>query len=207
MTAQVYTVLVIVVSLITLLVSFFVHFATAKKRYNKILESDINLDQMIEQEKKIIEFLDNNNLKPGADIQEIAKALKIIEGGVNAELQEKAKLTEKNIVYFKVSENKEDQLFDFAHECGHRINGDPVPATRPEGFNKSEIEQLADYTGAALLMPIESVYSFLVECQYRNLKKSKRIAKIRELSSRYEVSEIHVMRRIQEIYLIKDNQN
>ena len=205
MSAQLYTFLVVGISLIVFWVSFCAYFDSAKKKYQKMLKSDITRDQMIIQEEKIRNFLDINNLKPGTDIHEIAKHLNIVDGGVDTEQQERAKLTESMVVYFKDGESIEDQRFGFAHECGHRLDEDPVPATRQYGFNKSEMEQLADYTGAALLMPIDAVYCYLEDCQYKTLKQYKRIEKVKELSSRYKVSKIHVIRRIQEVYLIKGN--
>ena len=162
-------------------------------------------------EKKIADFLNKNKLKPGESIQIIAKALNVVEGGVKTEIPDRAQLSEPDpdgnmVVVFKNGLSEEERRFDFAHECGHRINHDPTPATRPEGHNKPEVEQLADYVGAALLMPVDFVYSDLTAYNYKNSSPRKRVMIIRKLCSKYGVSEMIALRRVREVYLLKQSE-
>lgn len=210
MSAQIYLSILSVVISVTALISAFVSYYTMKKEYTKKIKLDITVEQMLLSEEKISEFLRKNELKPGESIQTIAKALNVVEGGVENALSGRARLSEpdadgKMVVVFKNGLSKEERLFDFAHECGHRINLDPTPATRPEGYNKSEVEQLADYVGAALLMPLDSVYNYLTEKDYKNCSRRKRMALIRDLCAKYGVSEMIALRRVKEVYVIKQS--
>jgi len=197
-----------VVFSITAIVSAFVTYSTMTRIYKKKIKLDISPEQMRISEEKIASFLQKNNLEPGESIRTIAKALNIVEGEVKSEISGRARLSEpdasgKMVVFFKSGLSEEERMFDFAHECGHRINHDPTPATRPEGYNKSEVEQLADYVGAALLMPIDSVYKYLTLYDYKNSSPRKRVALIRKLCSMYGVSEMIALRRVKEVYILK----
>ncbi len=108
-------------------------------------------------------------------------------------------------VFFKDGLSEAERTFDFAHECGHRINHDPTPQTRPDGYNKPERDQLADYVGAALLMPIETVYSYLIENNYKEASVTKKGALIRELCAKHGVSEMIALRRVKEVYILKQH--
>lgn len=209
--AKFYLTVVTVVLSITAIISTVVTYKTMTKIYSKKAELDISYEQMKILEKRISNFLIENNLKPGEPIQTIAKALNVVEGGVKDEISGRAWLSEPDsdgrmIVVFKKGLSKEEMIFDFAHECGHRINHDPTPATRPEGYNKSEVEQLADYVGAALLMPVDSVYNNLQSSNYINSSSRKRVKIIRKLCSIYGVSEMIALRRIKEVYLLKHSE-
>lgn len=189
-----------------------ISFSKIKTDLKQKMKSDISVEQEIQTEKIISEFLKRNHLEPGSPIKNIAEKLYIVYGGESDAILDRAFLSEpdKNgmmTVLVKKGLSEEDHLFDFAHECWHRINRDPTPATRPEGTNKSEIEQLADYGGAALLMPIEKVYSFLVEENYKTCSVKKKQEIIQALCSRYGVTQIIALRRIKEIFEIKQYQS
>ena len=92
-----------------------------------------------------------------------------------------------------------------AHECAHLINGDMDPLTRPLGKNKPKIEQLADYTAAALLMPLNQIYQYLEVNNYQSTSKRRKIELVRELCKTYKVSEIIAVRRIKEVYAVQRN--
>ena len=77
------------------------------------------------------------------------------------------------------------------------------PLTRPLGKNKPKIEQLADYTAAALLMPLNQIYQYLELNNYQSASKGKKKKLVRELCEVYEVSEIIAVRRIKEVYAIQ----
>ena len=107
----------------------------------------------------------------------------------------------KNI--FKEGLSGETKRFVFAHACAHLINGDTAPLTRPLEKNKPKVEQLADYTAVALLMPLNQVYQYLELNNYQSASKGKKKKLVRELCEVYEVSEIIAIRRIKEVYAIQ----
>lgn len=211
MSAQIYLLIFVLVMSIAAILSIFVTYHVLQEEYKKKIKLDISLEQMIVSERRIEEFLREHGLKPGESIEVIADALNVIDGGEESELSGRARLSRPDAngrmkVVFKTGLSKEERLFDFAHECGHRINQDPTPATRPEGYNKAEIEQLADYVGAALLMPLDIVYSYLTEHNYSSSSRRKKAALIRNLCVRHGVNEVIALRRVKEIYAIKNSQ-
>lgn len=64
-------------------------------------------------------------------------------------------------------------------------------------------DQLANYVGAALLMPIDQVYAFLEENDFKGASTRKRIKLIDQLCKRYDVSRITALRRVEEVYSVK----
>ena len=211
LSAQTYLSFFVVVSLIAVFISSVRSYRATRRKLIQIkqkLESDISVAQMMQSEQRISEFLKTNRLQPGVSIQIIADKPNIVEGGVQEDLTDRAWLSGPNengkmTVAFKKGLSEEDYHFDFAHECGHLINGDPTPATRPEGYNKPQAEQLADYTGAALLMPFNKVCDFLDEHDYEKSSRRQKQILIRELCDKYKVTEIIALRRIKEVYTIK----
>lgn len=69
--------------------------------------------------------------------------------------------------------------------------------------NKPKVEQLADYTAVALLMPLNQVYQYLELNNYQSASKGKKKKLVRELCEVYEVSEIIAIRKIKEVYAIQ----
>ena len=210
MSAQTYLLSFAAISLITVVISSVRSYHLAKREFIHELESDISVDQMKQSEDRVSNFLKENKLEPGVSIEKIADRLKIVDGGEKDGLTDRAWLSapgENGIrtVVFKRGLSKEERHFDFAHECGHRINNDPTPATRPKGYNKPQAEQLADYTGAALLMPFDKVCNFLHEHDYEKCSRRQRQILIRELCDQYTVTEIIALRRIKEVYTIKQS--
>ena len=123
-------------------------------------------------------------------------------------------------VVFKKGLSEEDYHFDFAHECGHLINGDPTPATRPEGYNKPQAEQLADYTYRVIVEKeegssytiyhvsgakddVNSDVQIMDEHDYEKSSRRQKQILIRKLCDKYTVTEIIALRRIKEVYTIK----
>ena len=153
-------------------------------------------------------FLAENNLKPGASIWRVAQALKVIDVGTVDDINSRARIYEPGpngsatVVHSRGIPDNE-RLCDFAHELGHRINGDPLPADRPHGYNKPKMDQLADYTGAALLMPLEQIFEVLVQNDYESASERKRMSIVRKLSKKYHVSEITTIRRVNEVRKLK----
>lgn len=179
-----------------------------KKKFERELRSDISVEQMVLSEERVAKFLRENQIKPGESIHVIAKALNVVEGNKTDGIKDRATLSEPNTkgemtVSFRQDQSGEELLFDFAHECGHLINKDPAPATRPEGHSKSETEQLADYVGAALLMPLESVYDYLTENDYIGASSRQQIKLIQTLCRRYGVNRMIALRRVKEVYAVK----
>lgn len=67
-------------------------------------------------------------------------------------------------------------------------------------------EQLADYAGAALLLPKDDIENFLEINKYEVANDRKKISLVKDLCKIYEVSAIAVLRRIKEIQLMKANE-
>lgn len=100
---------------------------------------------------------------------------------------------------FKPGLSDIEKEFAFAHEIAHIINNDAIPASRPDAHNKDFIEQRADYTAAAILMPINEVSTFLKEKKYDSLSRKGRMAIVKDLCEKYNVTEVNALRRIREI--------
>lgn len=196
-----------IVFFVSLLIAAFFIIPTLKKEYVKTAMQEVTQD-ISEEEMRLLEanlssFLAENNLKVGASLEEVARVLNVVDVGATKNMSSRATISKEGIVRHDKKVPAKERRFDFAHELGHRINKDPIPATRPHGFNKPKEDQLADYTGAALLMPLEHVHNFLLQREYPKGTKRKRMALIRELSRKYNVSEIVAIRRVNEICLLK----
>lgn len=204
MTFDIYVTIISVVAALISFISVVLTPRILKRDYLEQVKIDISMRQMKKAEERIARFLQDNNLPIGSSIYDIAKVLHIVDGGIENGISGRARLGLPNkdgnmVVVFKRGLSKEEYKFDFAHECAHQINGDAPPNTRPGGHNKPKVEQIADYTAAALLMPISQIYDFLVENDYANAEKNKRYSLIRELCKKYEVSEIIALRRVKEV--------
>ncbi len=208
MTVQTYLVVASSVIIIASIISAIVTYKIKTDEYKRMIKLDISIEKMMESEARIEKFFKENKLIKGAAILEVAKVLNIEQGGIEKGLKEQALLREdgtngNKVVVFKSDLSEKEKSFAFAHEVAHVLNGDGVPATRPSGRNKSEIEQLADYTAAALLMPLDAVFNSLEKKDYLNISVNKKTKVIRELCNEYRVSEVIAMRRIKEVYALK----
>lgn len=187
--------------------SLFPSYKKLKQEYKDSIKLDISVEQMIESEKKISAFYTVHKLKPGTSIKEVARILNVSKGNHSKGIEDQARIDEtengKKHVTFKEGFTEAQNNFNFAHECAHLINGDPIPATRPDEKNKPLKEQLADYTAAALLMPIEEVHTFLLTKNFNRATRNQKIRMVNALCRKYNVSEIIAMRRIMEVYTIK----
>ncbi len=194
--------------LLALFIAIFVTNPKLKRSYIKEATPDISEEEMQQLEDKLALFFKENNLNPTASILDVARALNVVDGGSVDNIPVRARIYESDltgnatVVHSKQIPNNE-RLFDFAHELGHKINEDPLPADRPHGYNKPRQDQLADYTGAALLMPLEQVYDFLVKNKYNSASTYKRITIIKKLSKKYKVNEMITVRRVNEVRLLK----
>lgn len=208
MNAQVYLITVVFIIVSVSIISAIVTFKLTKENLKKQIKLDVTFEQMMKSENNISKFLEKNKLNTGESIESIAKILNVEKGGIEKDLNEQAFLKEvdkegRKIVVFKAGLSEKEERFVFAHEIAHLLNGDPIPVTRPDKHNKEQIEQLADYTAAALLMPLEEVYNFLNDNCYTRVSAKKRVAIIHKLCSKYEVTEIIALRRVKEIYELK----
>ena len=181
-----------------------------RAEYNKKVQIDISIDEMIAREKRIAEFLKINGLEPNGSIEKIADILGVKNGGTSDKIRGRAELSEPDAngnmtVTHNVKVPTHERLFDLAHECGHLVNGDPTPANRPAGYNKPKMEQLADYTGAALLMPKQDVLTYLSDNNYESVSNKKRIEIVRRLSKKYKVDDIIAIRRVNEVLILKNS--
>ena len=192
-----------------ILIAIFVTNPKLKRSYIKEATPDISEEEMQQLEDKLALFFKENKLSPTASIFDVARALNVVDGGSVDNIPVRARIYESDltgnatVVHSKQIPNNE-RLFDFAHELGHMINNDPLPADRPHGHNKPEQDQLADYTGAALLMPLEQVYDFLIKNNYNSASTHKRISIIKKLSKKYKVNEMITVRRVNEVRLLKN---
>lgn len=196
------------ISFLTIASSFIFTYLVLKKEYGQTVKLDITVDQMQMLENRLSDFLRDNQLEKSASIDEIADVLKVTVGGEDSGLSSQADLSDPDElgsrkVTFKKGLTLEKRNFAYAHECAHLINGDVAPYTRPEGHNKALVEQLADYTAAAILMPEDEIYAYLENNAYKDLPPQKRVIIIRSLCRRYKVSEIIVLRRVKEVYKLK----
>lgn len=194
-------ILTVVVSLITTYLSF-------KNEYTRTIKQDISLRRMQELEENLSNFLRENQLSRSASVSEIANVLKIVDAGEDSNISCQAKLSDPDkfgsrSVTFKTGLTPEKRNFAYAHECVHLINGDEAPYARPEGRDKALVEQLADYTAAAILLPKDEVYAYLESKRYRSLLPREKVNVIRKLCTKYSVSEVIVLRRVKEIYELK----
>lgn len=208
MSVQLYSILFILLCILVASVSAIATSKVTKKDFYDKIKLDIALEEMVESEKKINLFLNENNIEPGVSIKKIAEILNVKEGGIDQEIRSQACLKEncytgEKVVVFKEELPEIEKNFVFAHEIAHILNGDSIPVTRPAGRNKSQIEQLADYTAAALLMPVDHVFDFLQEKNYMQVSAKKRMVYVRELCKEYRVNEMIVLRRIKEVYALK----
>ena len=164
---------------------------------------------MRQAEEKVSRFLEKNHLKPGTHISIIGQALNIRINDIEERIPGQAHLgnpDENGImtVTFRRGLSQQERTFAFAHECGHIINEDTVPIDRPEGRHKAYVEQAADYVAAALLMPLDQIYAFLVERDYHGASPRKRMKLVRGLCRTYGVDNIIALRRIREVYILKE---
>lgn len=208
MDVQLYLIIFFLVFILVMITSVTTTFYARRRELQKKVKLDVTEEEMLESEKRINSFFKDNNMEAGEPISEIAKILNVEQGGIESGLQSQAYLkkcdnTGKKIVVFKAGLSEKEKLFVFAHEIAHLLNGDSVPVTRPNGHNKSQMEQRADYTAAALLMPLDEIYRYMVENEYEKASVRKRTAVIRELCKMYNVTEVIALRRVKEVYVLK----
>ena len=211
LTADIYTTIVLVVSTLTAVLALVLSIKSIREEFSRSkLKLDISIEEMRELESNVSAFLADNGIAPGSSIWSIAERLNIQEGGDVKGQKTQALLSKPNangkmIVTFSRGLTQEEKIFAFAHECAHLVNKDDVPVARPQGRNKPLPEQLADYTAAALLMPLDSVYNLLVENNYLKATTRARMKIVRHLCAKYQVSDVIAIRRIQEVYVLKKN--
>jgi len=209
MSAQIYLILVFLLIITVTLISSSITFKVAKEEFNDKIKLDVSLPQMKESEQKINLFISENKIEDNFSIGRIAEILKVKQGGIEKGIDSQAYLKEDNttgekVVVFKEGLSESERNFVYAHEIAHILNGDSIPVTRPIGRNKAQIEQLADYTAAALLMPIDSVFNFLRDNNYLDSSARKKVMLVRQLCRDYKVTEMIVLRRIKEVYALKN---
>lgn len=209
MSAYLYLLLFIMIFVVVVVVSAVITFKMIKSGLGEKIKLDITTEDMKSSERRIKDFFRKNNLQAGESIFEIARILNVEQGGIERGLQSQAYLKEcddqKKIVVFNSELSEKERYFVFAHEIAHLINGDSIPAARPSGRNKAKIEQLADYTAAALLMPEDAIYNYLKNSNYKQISIKKRAMIVNELCEKYNVTEIIALRRIKEVYVLKQS--
>lgn len=180
-----------------------------KNEVSLAIKQDISREQMKKAEQTIKLFLSQKNISSSANILDIGAALNVRKGEVVDHISGQAHLSTPDedgimTVTFRKGLTQQECRFAFAHECGHIINNDKVPIDRPAGKHKPFAEQAADYVAAALLMPIDPVYTYLEENHFRTASPRKRVKITKRLCKTYCVNEVLALRRIREIYMVKD---
>ena len=208
MSVQIYITVCISVILVITLTSCVITNKVTKEYLSEKVKVDVTSEQMINAEGIIQKFHEEHDMPVGVSIAEIAEILGVEQGGVEPKLSDQGCLInssngDKKIVVFKPGLSETEKRFVFAHEVAHLLNGDSIPVSRPDSRHKSEIEQLADYTAAALLMPLELVYEYLQDNEYKSVSTRKRVAIVRRLCREYDVTEVIALRRIREVYELK----
>ena len=210
MTAQAYLLVFAVVSILTIGFAISALRKVSREYAQVEIKLDVNLRQMQQSEARVAEFYRQYQLSPDVStIRDVGWALKIIESEeTDDSIKDKARLSEPDAdgyctVFYRSGLTETERTFSFAHECGHIVNGDSPPATHPDGHDKPEVEQLADYTGGALLMPLESVRKYLVESDYARSGQMKRASIIYALCEKYGVDRTTALRRVKEVCILK----
>ena len=213
MNVHLYLALVCLAAFAAVIIAWFI-LRLARQDYEQNLEhilDDLSLESMRDLEAHLAEFRNEHGLGLRARLDEVSSILKIIDCGDSDMIgNERARLTESNEdgfmrVYHNSGVPQNEKLFDYAHECGHVINGDIPPLARPENRHTDRVEERkADYMAAALLMPLNQVYEELNNNSYRETTHRERLKLVKKMSAEYGVTEINVLRRIKEVYLLTD---
>lgn len=209
MTQSTYLLVVGVTMFFAWSIAKFIITPATKKEYIATATQDISEQEMIKLENNLSAFLAENDLSPGDSIWKVAHALRVVDIGSVDNLSSRARISEQDVngdftVVHNVKIPDNERLFDFAHELGHMINKDPLPADRPQGYDKPQRDQLADYTAAALLMPLEHIHQFLIENNYEAATNKERVTIVKKLSKKYHVNEITTVRRVNEVRKLKN---
>ena len=208
MTATFFITYICVVSAISVIVGIFICLVYLGPELKRQMEIDISVKEMEKAELKIAYLKKENGLPDDVGINMISSVLNVVDCGEDINLKDRAYIlkptnSSRIEVYHKTNIADSDKLFDFAHECGHLINGDKIPTTRPNGQNKEEMELLADYTGVAVLLPYTDIKRTLEKANYSNASIFKRSHTISEISNKYTVDKTVVARRIKEVLLLE----
>lgn len=194
--------------LLVFVASFVYHWKKFDREFQEAIEQDIPIDQMKNFEHMIKEFMCKNNIAHrDGTIWEIGEALNIAPGEFGGRISTQAHLNspDKNGIMWVTFRNgltSREREFAFAHECGHIINEDTVPANRPVGKNKAYNEQCADYIAAALLMPADEVYDYVQSNNYVNVTDKEKKVLLHGLQKKYNVDKINALRRVREVYAL-----
>lgn len=68
--------------------------------------------------------------------------------------------------------------------------------------NNEEKEKIADYTARALLMPYNEILEYLIQKKWKTVSVRKRVKIIKELCSRYNVTEPVAINRVNEVIML-----
>lgn len=211
MTEYIFTICIAVASVLSLIISIYVNIIL-RKEYKRKVTPDIDVDFMINAEKMIQEFLSSSKIDDSSTISKIATILKVKENGEVVSLNVQAEISAPDVdgfryVSYRRGLSSEEKTFALAHECAHILLGHATPATRPDGHNKPTEDQMADYTAAALLMPVKRVIGELESKKYfvSNYRTRRKI--LNELCNTFGFSEILVLRRIKEIQILSSDMN
>lgn len=208
MRPEIYFAVVIFVCMAAIAASAIYHSKVMRPAILAEVQPKLTAEQMQVHEAKISKFLASNNIEPGSSIGMIGAALNILIGETGAAIPKLAQLNypaENGMmtVSFQTELSLSDWTLPFAHECAHILNGDSVAVVRGDVKVGPGVEDAADYTAGALLMPLETVYTFLERHDFQGASKSRRVNLVKKLCAQYGVEPAVALRRIREIYTLK----
>lgn len=206
MTEVIFTICMATMSILALGISVYANLIL-RKEYKRKVTPDIDVAFMVNAEKMIQEFLSSSKIDDGYTLSKIASILKVKETGevINLNVQAEVSAPDEEgfrYVSYRRGLSSEEKTFALAHECAHILLGHATPATRPDGHNKPTEDQMADYTAAALLMPVRKVMSELEDKNYFEADYRIRRKILKDICDSFGFSEILVLRRIKEIQLL-----
>lgn len=179
-----------------------------RKSYNEEFRKQIGVDIDLNEMRRIEDLVSSTkkeyNLDDNTELYSFAEAIHVKEGKVLEDLNTRARINPKTSdgfmhVDFSANLSPVDHRFALAHECGHVLNKHPIPNTQQSGHGKPEIEQIADYTAAAILMPRNKVIKFLNDVHYNDMDLKQKKRTISQMCKMFEVSEISAIKRIKEV--------
>ena len=208
MNANIWLITVIIALVITGVITVFISTPIIKKRVQR--QTIVSTDEMKMSENRLQDFIRLHQLSTPLNLNEVAKILKVEDGGIDSKLIDKSEQAyisnrdEKGFatVYFQEGLSLAEKLFAFAHELAHIINADPIPSSRIEGHEKPQSEQLADYMAAAMLMPIHEVYKYIIDKDIELDNNVSLTGAIQHISETYKVEASAAKNRIKEIFAL-----
>lgn len=191
-------------ALITLLSANGLFFYT-KIRDKKNRAKNFSKEHLLEYERNIQVFLENNNIGEVKRSEDILNALgykvedKDLGFGVEA-------MTKDKVIVLNTKLDEKSRTFDLWHEIAHALEGVKDPATRkPHAFRMRDLdEQICDYYAAALILPAKEIASRMEETKYESMDRKARKRFIESIAQEKDIYKEVVAKRIEEVEILND---